>query len=207
MLPLLPPALAQVPPKAPPLLRPPDHPRAQGMQWLVTLTTHNREIPVQQGLVYLSPQALRKALKAPDLKDLAPGEAAWRVYTEARIPIGWRYVALVDLGGRYRTRTVADLYRAHWQGDPMNPEDPELKRFFKALDVPKSMGDWTEYLLEGPALHLRMNGGPWQTFRHAGLAHTSMRVDLALQGAQAEEIRQALTLFAKGEEGSRPLPR
>lgn len=177
------------------------------MQWIATLTTHSGEIPVQQGLVYLNPQALRKALKASDLKDLPLEAAAWRIYTEARIPIGWRYEALADLGGGYRTRTLADLYRAHWQGPPMNPEDPELKRFFKALDVPKNLGDWTEYLLEGPVLLLRMNGGPWQTFRHAGLAHATMRVDLALQGAQAGEIRQALTLVAKGEEGARPLPR
>ncbi len=203
---LIPPPALQAPPKAPPLLRPPDHPRAQGMQWIATLTTHSGEIPVQQGLVYLDPQALRKALKAPDLKDLPPAEAAWRVYTEARIPIGWRYEALADLGGGYRTRTLSDLYRSHWNGPPMNAEDPELKRFFKALDVPKSMGEWTEYLLDGPILHLRMNGGPWATFRHAGLARATMQVDLALQGAQAAEIRRGLAHLAMGEalEGPRP---
>ncbi|HJV89242.1 MAG TPA: hypothetical protein VJ623_02970 [Holophagaceae bacterium] len=203
MLPF-PPALHRDAPQVPPRAVPPAHPRASGLRWVAAFTTHSGEVAVQEGHLYLDVEALRRAIKAPDLRGLIPEAAAWKVYTEARLPLAWRYEALVDLGGGYRARTLTELYRAHWAKPPLDAKDPVFMRFIQAIDVPKSMGDWTEYLLDGPRVHFRMNGGAWLTFANEDLARSTVAVDLALLGPEATPLRRTLGRIAEGEEPPAP---
>ncbi len=190
---LLPPGLAQAPPALPPAGKPPVHPATARMRRVFTAVSTRDGIPVQRIHLYLDPAALQRAVKLPRLKALPPEEAAWQAFLGAELPTAWRYEALVDMGGSYRSRTIVERFRSLWTDPPMDPPAPEVVRYFATLDAPKNQGSWTEYVLRGPNLTFRVNGGPWVTFRNRALVKTSMRVDASFMGPELEDLKRALT--------------